>query len=79
MRTGQILDNSPDPMSKFELKNAFCDRIIAIDRGEMTAEQRREMRVDMDDTISPLGRKLSARRNQPCPCGSGRKFKKCCL
>jgi preprotein translocase subunit SecA len=25
-----------------------------------------------------VGRSAVARRNDPCPCGSGRKFKKCC-
>lgn len=24
-------------------------------------------------------RKHSAKRNDPCPCGSGKKFKKCCI
>jgi hypothetical protein len=27
----------------------------------------------------PDGRRLKIGRNDPCPCGSGRKFKKCCL
>jgi SWIM/SEC-C metal-binding protein len=27
---------------------------------------------------SPIRRELAAGRNDPCPCGSGRKFKKCC-
>jgi hypothetical protein len=25
------------------------------------------------------GRKMQTGRNEPCPCGSGKKFKKCCL
>ena len=28
------------------------------------------------DADSPLGRRVG--RNEPCPCGSGKKFKKCC-
>jgi hypothetical protein len=28
------------------------------------------------DAESPLGRRVG--RNEPCPCGSGKKFKKCC-
>ena len=27
----------------------------------------------------PVTPKYNIRRNQPCPCGSGRKAKKCCL
>jgi len=27
----------------------------------------------------PVARLLSVGRNAPCPCGSGRKYKKCCL
>jgi len=27
----------------------------------------------------PVTPKYQVRRNQPCPCGSGRKAKKCCL
>ena len=27
----------------------------------------------------PLTKKKKIGRNQPCPCGSGKKYKKCCL
>jgi uncharacterized protein len=32
-------------------------------------------------TPSPPAKPAAARpsRNQPCPCGSGRKFKRCCI
>jgi len=34
--------------------------------------------------ISPTGKQMARKppkvgRNEPCPCGSGKKFKKCCL
>ena len=29
--------------------------------------------------ILPVQPRMDTRRNQPCPCGSGRKAKKCCL
>ena len=35
-----------------------------------------------DPTVRPAPRRIQvplAGRNDPCPCGSGRKFKKCCL
>jgi hypothetical protein len=28
---------------------------------------------------SPVSQKAKAGRNEPCPCGSGKKFKKCCM
>lgn len=31
------------------------------------------------DMSAPDGKKPKIGRNDPCPCGSGRKFKKCCL
>ena len=33
--------------------------------------------IDDDDEDVPLKRKIG--RNEPCPCGSGKKYKKCCL
>jgi preprotein translocase subunit SecA len=27
----------------------------------------------------PVTKSLGIGRNQPCPCGSGKKYKKCCL
>lgn len=32
----------------------------------------------LDGTILPPVQKKKTGRNDPCPCGSGRKFKKCC-
>jgi hypothetical protein len=39
--------------------------------------QYQKMRATLEEGLSASGKKL--RRNTPCPCGSGRKFKKCCL
>ena len=38
-------------------------------------EERIAMQQRMVEGLSPRGR---LRRNAPCPCGSGKKFKKCC-
>ncbi len=32
-----------------------------------------------DSRVSAARERLKSRRNDPCPCGSGRKYKKCCL
>lgn len=29
--------------------------------------------------VDPIKKKPKPGRNEPCPCGSGKKFKKCCL
>lgn len=45
----------------------------------MSDEDRQHMRPM---AIEPTGTQLargSVGRNDPCPCGSGKKFKKCCL
>jgi uncharacterized protein YecA (UPF0149 family) len=31
-----------------------------------------------DGALSDFGGKVKAGRNDPCPCGSGKKYKKCC-
>jgi tetratricopeptide (TPR) repeat protein len=58
----------------------------AEDRGDaLTALQRlRRAEVDDEELLALLERYArpgpgSARRNDPCPCGSGRKYKVCCL
>jgi hypothetical protein len=36
-------------------------------------------RLDYESDISPISTRVKTGRNDPCPCGSGKKFKKCCL
>ena len=43
------------------------------ERWERRAEADRARRQSLDNTVKGVG------RNDPCPCGSGKKFKKCCL
>lgn len=51
----------------------------------LTPEVLRIQRALMDDSWNHpaakpvVPRKINASRNEPCPCGSGVKFKKCCL
>ena len=64
------------------MTECFQRKSIPIDEQLMTARQRAQMQVSLHDNRSPLG-KLRVKtknkfRNQPCPCGSGRKFKNCC-
>jgi len=52
--------------------------LVPAAEADMTAKQRRTRRVSLHDTRSTLGRRLHKLRNKPCPCGSGKKYKKCC-
>jgi len=57
-------------------------KCVPIDEQMMTLKQKLEMQVSPHDSKSELGklriRHKNSLRNQPCPCGSGYKFKKCC-
>ena len=48
------------------------------------AESQQKLNEKMDDRLKELAdehlvRRVKVGRNDRCPCGSGRKFKKCCL
>ncbi|MCC9167948.1 zinc-dependent peptidase [Pontibacter harenae] len=38
---------------------------------------KRKFRLDFGSLLNPYGKKLG--RNEPCPCGSGEKYKNCCM
>ncbi len=42
-------------------------------------DQDEEAFSDMPDRPAPLVRDETPNRNEPCPCGSGKKYKQCCL
>lgn len=49
-----------------------------------TAENHESLNRQMDERLEQLPnerlvRRVKVGRNDPCPCGSGRKFKKCCI
>lgn len=49
-----------------------------------TAISQKAVEQQMDDRLKQLPderlvRRVKVGRNSPCPCGSGRKFKKCCI
>ncbi len=55
--------------------NAFArDMIMARKKEKLLLIQKK-----LRDALAMSNRKLSnVGRNEPCPCGSGKKFKKCC-
>jgi hypothetical protein len=65
----------------FELKSHFDfgDEGIPLDQLPVIAEQaRREHEQVLAAATAPRA-KVKVGRNDPCPCGSGKKYKKCCL
>jgi uncharacterized protein YecA (UPF0149 family) len=55
-------------------------RIYSAEQVEAMPPEDREYMQPMQHYPTPAQRKAGrVGRNHPCPCGSGRKFKKCCL
>ncbi len=46
--------------------------------GTYYASRPKAGRKDQDRKVSPVVHNHLPKRNAPCPCGSGRKFKRCC-
>ena len=41
-----------------------------------TSNNKTDERANEKKTVSQINKKI--KRNEPCPCGSGKKYKKCC-
>lgn len=72
-RTGQIYTSEEIAERKKKLEEMF---------GKLRAED--EMKHMREMLIPPTQKQMSrvppkVGRNEPCPCGSGKKFKNCCL
>ncbi|MBC7530644.1 MAG: SEC-C domain-containing protein [Oligoflexus sp.] len=53
---------------------------VAIEKGEhFIMEIKEEDFAKMGDFLLPMHQKSKLGRNDPCPCGSGEKYKRCCL
>ena len=50
---------------------------ICSERGEAKENGKKLKPMDLDVT-EPITVETKVGRNDPCPCGSGKKFKKCC-
>lgn len=69
-RTGRIF--SADEMEK------FCSAMLS--KGEWETHRRHLVEMAAPPTDRQMARRPpKVGRNEPCPCGSGKKFKKCCL
>jgi len=57
----------------FEYIAPYAQKLVAAIKASWFAEDIRKSMQSLHDSIWDVG------RNDPCPCGSGRKYKKCCL
>ena len=73
-----------DPGSAKGLYARVCNALVAAGRiapdpRESSSRMRRAVAQERVPGKGSPGVRLLARRNDPCPCGSGRKFKHCCM
>lgn len=86
-RTGEIHSGPSfgDIIKKLKLSEEEAEAFLQpIEEKDMTPKQAVERMVSQFDHRTKLGILRNKRikaigRNKPCPCGSGKKFKKCCL
>ena len=56
-----------------KLKIDFVRSLINLKMIHDTAQENHQLTV-----VDPKNNEKKVRRNEPCPCGSGKKYKKCC-
>lgn len=61
------------------LESIFLDAAILYAQLGRTAMRARTQSRRMHRPAEPIRREEQPGRNEPCPCGSGKKYKKCCL
>ena len=71
---------TPDPISdrfsKKEKKQKLADLALrARSKDDVEAEKKL---IKETEQVEPLQADAKVGRNDPCPCGSGKKYKKCC-
>jgi uncharacterized protein len=79
----QMSREEPDPLAVFQRDGVgpIDDAIIALQRNEEMMLAADELGEDEDGELGEpaVNAFRDVGRNDPCPCGSGKKFKKCCL
>jgi len=83
----QALDSTEDPHDRADVIALLADFLLKHGRAPESAALLAEARASLRaaDPGAPLPKNLGAPatsavgRNDPCPCGSGKKYKKCCL
>jgi uncharacterized protein YecA (UPF0149 family) len=71
--------NEQKPLSKGEVKAEMESHAEKLSKHMAEAMDQRleEVKAEHGEPEQVIRRKVG--RNEPCPCGSGRKFKKCCI
>ncbi|MDY6914411.1 MAG: SEC-C metal-binding domain-containing protein [Planctomycetota bacterium] len=59
------------------LKGRRLDALAKKARGKDDVEAERKL-LEKSEKVEPLKTRGQPGRNDPCPCGSGKKYKKCC-
>lgn len=69
-----------DPMEKRFQKNNLQHRLEEFDKRARTKEdiEAEEKLIKATKKVDPIKADAAPGRNDPCPCGSGQKYKKCC-
>ncbi|PKM85210.1 MAG: hypothetical protein CVU86_03535 [Firmicutes bacterium HGW-Firmicutes-11] len=61
------------------MMKAKADYLFTLDEwGDILSEEKRQQIADLYRRSRTVVKEKTPGRNDPCPCGSGKKFKKCC-
>ena len=71
--------NAPEADVADDLDEDWEEDFEDDDYGEEDDDLNDEVEDDLEEEPPPPPTRQKAGRNDPCPCGSGKKFKKCCL
>jgi uncharacterized protein YecA (UPF0149 family) len=84
--TGELLEFREAQSIAMQRGRPLEEMFTGVEEEDMTAKQKETKQVSLKDHRSKLGKKLTSvrrrrkiGRNEACPCGSGLKYKKCCL
>jgi hypothetical protein len=82
LRDSAFLDGLTDHVSRLSLANPrgsqrILGKIIRLKKLITRSLRSSDPEVVVSNTIARTGERVG--RNSPCPCGSGRKYKQCCL
>jgi uncharacterized protein YchJ len=69
-----------DPMSERFAKREKQRKLKELDKKRRTKEEiaAEEKLLKETPKVDPIRTDATPNRNDPCPCGSGKKYKKCC-
>lgn len=76
----RLRDGFPDPYDRASVREQKLQREYFSGPTESSIKAAMDNRLqELEGRGHTLVRRVRIGRNAPCPCGSGKKFKKCCL